>query len=209
MADTYEKDLGQKSSLTTSDYIRVVGSDNVSYKQSMTSVMQTMGCTRNIGNISDLSSVPVGVGLGYFLSATGVTEGWYLYNCASPASGSVELSLMGTTTKTMYICQLRSGNWTITKMPTRAEVDALTNQQQRYVDMVVTSGYITIPITGITSTSSVICTIERTVTSIAQMLIAYPQPTTNKLFVYVRKASTGGAPDDGTTVTISVRWSNS
>ena len=35
MADTYEKDLGQKSSLTTSDYIRVVGSDNVSYKQPM------------------------------------------------------------------------------------------------------------------------------------------------------------------------------
>lgn len=38
MADTYEKDLGAKSSLTTSDYIRVVGSDNVSYKQSLTSV---------------------------------------------------------------------------------------------------------------------------------------------------------------------------
>lgn len=43
MADTYEKDLGQKSSLTTSDYIRVVGSDNVSYKQAVTAVANTIG----------------------------------------------------------------------------------------------------------------------------------------------------------------------
>lgn len=35
MADTYEKDLGAKSAITNSDYIRVVGSDNVSYKQPM------------------------------------------------------------------------------------------------------------------------------------------------------------------------------
>ena len=35
MADTYEKDLGAKSAITSSDYIRVVGSDNVSYKQPM------------------------------------------------------------------------------------------------------------------------------------------------------------------------------
>lgn len=38
MADTYEKDLAQKTSLTTSDYIRVVGSDNVSYKQLVSDV---------------------------------------------------------------------------------------------------------------------------------------------------------------------------
>lgn len=43
MADTYEKDLAQKSSLTTSDYIRVVGSDNVSYKQGVPSVLAGMG----------------------------------------------------------------------------------------------------------------------------------------------------------------------
>ena len=40
MADTYEKDLAQKSSLTTGDYIRVVGSDNVSYKQLVSDVAQ-------------------------------------------------------------------------------------------------------------------------------------------------------------------------
>ena len=33
MVDTYEQNLGQKSSLTVNDYIRVVGSDNASYKQ--------------------------------------------------------------------------------------------------------------------------------------------------------------------------------
>ena len=56
MADTYEKDLAQKSSLTTSDFIRVVGSDNNSYKQGMASVKSALGvtalesyleCTRN------------------------------------------------------------------------------------------------------------------------------------------------------------------
>lgn len=43
MADTYEKDLAQKSSLTTSDYIRVVGTDNVSYKQRLVDVKTAMG----------------------------------------------------------------------------------------------------------------------------------------------------------------------
>ena len=38
MADTYEKNLAQKPSLTTGDYIRVVGSDNVSYKQLVSDV---------------------------------------------------------------------------------------------------------------------------------------------------------------------------
>ena len=42
MADTYEKDLSQKTSLTTSDYIRVVGSDNVSYKQLVSAVAKTI-----------------------------------------------------------------------------------------------------------------------------------------------------------------------
>lgn len=58
MADTYEKDLAQKSSLTTSDYIRVVGSDNVSYKQLVSSVMGAMGINTSIdlGIVTDLNS---------------------------------------------------------------------------------------------------------------------------------------------------------
>ena len=38
-----ERNLPQKATMTTSDYIRVVGSDNASYKQSMNSVMGAMG----------------------------------------------------------------------------------------------------------------------------------------------------------------------
>lgn len=38
MVDTYEKNLAQKSSLTVNDFIRVVGTDNVSYKQLVSNV---------------------------------------------------------------------------------------------------------------------------------------------------------------------------
>lgn len=57
MADTYEQNLGQKSSLTTSDFIRVVGSDNVSYKQDVGSVMETMGLGTAINNGTDLNTL--------------------------------------------------------------------------------------------------------------------------------------------------------
>lgn len=46
MADVYEQNLTQKSSLTTTDYIRVVGTDNVSYKQRVASVANTMTGTQ-------------------------------------------------------------------------------------------------------------------------------------------------------------------
>lgn len=38
MVDVYEQNLASKSTLTTTDYIRVVGSDNVSYKQLVSDV---------------------------------------------------------------------------------------------------------------------------------------------------------------------------
>ena len=38
MADVFEQNLPSKANLTTSDYIRVVGSDNVSYKQLVSDV---------------------------------------------------------------------------------------------------------------------------------------------------------------------------
>ena len=49
MADTYEKDLAQKTSLTTSDFIRVVGSDNVSYKQLVSDVADKIIASRYLG----------------------------------------------------------------------------------------------------------------------------------------------------------------
>ena len=56
MADTYEKDLGQKSSLTASDFIRVVGSDNVSYKQRFDAVMNDVPYTTN-GKLKYISDI--------------------------------------------------------------------------------------------------------------------------------------------------------
>lgn len=57
MADVYEQNLAQKSTLTTSDFIRVVGSDNVSYKQNVSSVMETMGLGTAINNGTDLNTL--------------------------------------------------------------------------------------------------------------------------------------------------------
>ena len=62
MADTYEKDLGQKSSLTTSDFIRVVGSDNVSYKQSVANVAEVVNSAlTTIKNVRVSSSSPASI----------------------------------------------------------------------------------------------------------------------------------------------------
>ena len=43
MADVWEKDLAQKSSFTANDFVRVVGSDNVSYKQPVSEVLYAGG----------------------------------------------------------------------------------------------------------------------------------------------------------------------
>lgn len=43
MADVFEQNLPSKANLTTSDYIRVVGVDNASYKQSISDVMSDIG----------------------------------------------------------------------------------------------------------------------------------------------------------------------
>lgn len=43
MEDVYEQNLSQKSSLTVNDFIRVVGSDNVSYKQQVSDVKDAFG----------------------------------------------------------------------------------------------------------------------------------------------------------------------
>lgn len=42
MADTYEKDLSQKSTLTFVDFLRAVGTDNVSYKERICDVGSAM-----------------------------------------------------------------------------------------------------------------------------------------------------------------------
>ena len=42
MADIYEKDLDSKTTLETSDYVRIVGDDNVSYKNRVADVAETV-----------------------------------------------------------------------------------------------------------------------------------------------------------------------
>ncbi len=54
MADTYEKDLAQKSSLTVSDFIRMVGSDNVSYKQPIRSVAELLTTALPYSTVTEL-----------------------------------------------------------------------------------------------------------------------------------------------------------
>ena len=49
MADVYEQNLAQKPTLTSSDYIRVVGSDNVSYKQQISDVTSTLNIDPLVG----------------------------------------------------------------------------------------------------------------------------------------------------------------
>lgn len=72
MADTYEKDLGVKSAITASDYIRLVGSDNVSYKNTVSSVAQSLNL--NIGEIGGTSQSAFESNLLTKLSALGDGE---------------------------------------------------------------------------------------------------------------------------------------
>lgn len=148
MADTYEKDLAQKSSLTTSDFIRVVGSDNVSYKQSISDVMDVMGVD---GLMMPSNIIPSGSTVETY--ANGLSRGFHLA-CNNSSSTATAQGAPFTCPCTYYItvytvnehiqiiCQPWNPNvansktlavktkyggtwsgWTI--MPTRAEVDAL------------------------------------------------------------------------------------
>jgi hypothetical protein len=139
MADTYEQDLGQKSSLTTSDFIRVVGSDNVSYKQSLLDV----GAKGQIGQIGLLSDLNIDN------FATNKTYGTWWLNCTDstvtgtkPASSGqgllickqqsssicrqVYVGISGTEFKVRYYS---NGSWTAwSNTAIRTEVDALTTK---------------------------------------------------------------------------------
>ena len=145
MADVYEQNLGQKSSLTTSDFIRVVGSDNVSYKQGISSVMTTMG----IGKVTaygDLASFyadfsAMATDVKYFVTtwgncstALGLPSATYKGYATKSSATLCDMTVQtygASGTNEEYIGRVTfnsSGavtatNWT--KQPTRAEVDAL------------------------------------------------------------------------------------
>lgn len=153
MADTYEQNLGQKASLTTNDFIRVVGSDNVSYKQPMTDLMITTGIAR--------TWIATGVDLNTLTPNDTSGNGYYRGNNISTMTNrpSAEINdfpwALNAIKVNSYIKQILHvytaqanivvyeriqryssgstvwGNWE--KMPTRAEVDALNSKSQKIV----------------------------------------------------------------------------
>lgn len=133
MADTYEKDLGQKSSLTTSDFIRVVGSDNVSYKQLVSDVADrilTSGKSASTtGNISDLDAItPFTTGYATFaadVSPTGVQSAYWYSMIGWGTGARAEITCVDVR-GTVYTRVKDYSGWKAwVKQPTRAEIDAL------------------------------------------------------------------------------------
>lgn len=144
MADVWEKDLAQKTSLATSDFIRVVGSDNVSYKQSVASVANATGSVY-LGAFSASSdedavkSALTALKNAYGYEASSTTNlpktvafmrsgAWGFVGVAWIRSTTVEMTAVRYTDGATYFGKDVSGTQTVTLMPTRAEVDALTNR---------------------------------------------------------------------------------
>ena len=144
MADTYEKDLAQKTSLTTSDFIRVVGSDNVSYKQNVSNVNSTIPLTLVSGLTTEAlidqtyitahTETPDGTlyrRLIYHAFAHSILGGGVFYlegYRASSSYGWQRITSYGNPTR-IFTRSINNGTWTTwAKEPTRAEVDALSTR---------------------------------------------------------------------------------
>ena len=152
MADTYEQNLGQKSSLTTSDFIRVVGSDNVSYKQLLSNVLATGGMgeliTSSGGWQSDNAKTAFENAYASWANNTvhvGVIRAGsvaiYIACKADAQYGAVHFLTYGSGFAQEYTRNIYGGTWgDIIVLPTRAEIDALNNKTQISTD----------PATGIT-----------------------------------------------------------
>lgn len=100
MADVYEQNLASKSTLTTTDYIRVVGSDNVSYKQLVSDVAKKIienytgstlaGSAQSVKSAVDsLNSKTTDFGSSVTNLDTMLTTGWgYTNNATGVPSGA-------------------------------------------------------------------------------------------------------------------------
>ncbi len=134
MADTYEKDLAQKSAVTISDYVRLVGTDNVSYKQpiysmcapysnpsgtDLVSVVKALNQGTYFYRMDNVSGFPVSGGVVYRIVKT---------HGAGDARASILAIPMDTNANiyTTFITSASATSITWTAQPTRAEVDALT-----------------------------------------------------------------------------------
>lgn len=134
---SFESNLGAKSSLTTSDYIRVVGSDDASYKQKVSNVMSAMGLDALKTPSTEITNVDTATTTGFFKygsSASGTkptASGGCLIvdNFSATYTQQVAIPLDTSGNNDIYKRVIPSSGtptaWV--KMPTRAEVDALTN----------------------------------------------------------------------------------
>ena len=143
MADTYEQNLGQKSSLTTSDYIRVVGSDNVSYKQPLGDVLYAGGVRYKefaTGTaFSDFAdSCNIGITFSYNRYPTQSSDApstlasercaVVVYRTSSDEIVISAVVFNNASEPTTYV-RRRFGSWgNWVKQPTRAEIDALNSK---------------------------------------------------------------------------------
>lgn len=80
---SFESGLSAKSSLTTSDYIRVVGSDNVSYKQSLTSVNNALPVKAEVDALNS-KSLAYRRALSPSDDCNTLTQGVYTFNTSVP-----------------------------------------------------------------------------------------------------------------------------
>jgi len=134
MADTYEKDLAQKSTLTLNDFIRVVGADNVSYKQQVSNVASALGITPHaIAENGDLNSITT-IGL-YYTPSTAVTASITNKPADLVSAFSMEVQKRGDYVNqiicdyagTIYVRgQISSGWYSWQKLPTRSEIESTT-----------------------------------------------------------------------------------
>ena len=141
--DTYEQNLGRKSSFTKNDFIRVVGSDNVSYKQPVSDVLYAGGVR--------YKDFPIGTAFSDFAEScnNGITFSYNRYPTQSSdaptasdadrcsvviyktASDEITISalIFNNTNEPMTYVRRRFGSWgNWVKLPTRAEIDALNSK---------------------------------------------------------------------------------
>lgn len=133
---SFESNLGAMSSLTTSDYIRVVGSDNNSYKQTLSAIMSTMGVADLNSMFRDITwtanaDLNTYKTSGFRWISTGATNGptgltWFaLFVMGRGTDAARQFAVANN--GTCYVRTYQSSTWSAwQKMPTRAEMDALT-----------------------------------------------------------------------------------
>ena len=135
----FETGLGSKSSLTTSDFIRVVGSDNVSYKQPVEDVLYAGGVRykafQNGTAFSDFAdSCNIGITFSYTRYPIQSSDSPTQTNarCAITVYKTyqdeiiISVTLFDSATENIIYEKRRYGTWgSWVKLPTRAEIDAL------------------------------------------------------------------------------------